>query len=124
VSEIKAIGNLLFIYLGTDGNEHIGIVMGNKVHNLILDTTISVGIIGLVSYLSTFAFFIWCAINSLFLGIEATAIAYLVYTMTWYESGQFSHLGWWGLSVGLGCTTLFKGKNVDLPPSPHKLGGK
>lgn len=110
VSEIIAIGDFFFKYLGTDGNEHIGIVMAAKVHNLILDTTISVGIIGLVLYLSLLAFFIWCATKSAFLGIEATAIAYFVYTLTWYESGQFSHLGWWGLSVGLGCTKLFKGK--------------
>ena len=110
VSEILDIGNFSFKYLGADGNEHMGLIMAAKAHNFIIDTAISVGILGLLSYLSIFTFSIWCAFNSTSMGIEATAIAYLVYTMTWYESGQFSHLGWWGLSVGLGCTKLFQGK--------------
>ena len=110
VSEIFSVQNFIFTYLGTDNKVHVGLIMAAKAHNLIVDTAISVGIIGLTSYLSMFAFFIWCSFNSKFRGIEATAIAYLVYTMTWYESGQFSHLGWWGLSVGLGCTKLFQAK--------------
>ena len=110
VDKILDVKSYTFFYLGIDGLVHQGLIMLNKAHNLIVDTAISVGILGLISYLSMFAFFIWCAFNSTFLGIEATAIAYLVYTMTWYESGQFSHLGWWGLSVGLGCTKLFQSK--------------
>lgn len=110
VSEIFSVQNFIFTYLGTDNKVHVGLIMAAKVHNFVLDTVISVGIIGFISYISIFIFFIWCAFNSAFLGIEATAIAYLVYTMTWYESGQFSHLGWWGLSVGLGCTKLFQNK--------------
>ena len=108
VSEILSIGNFSFKYLGTDGMVHTGMIMVTKVHNLILDTILSVGILGFVSYMAIFAFSIWCAFNSTFMGIEATAIAYLVYTMTWYESGQFSHMGWWGLSIGLGYTKLFQ----------------
>jgi O-antigen ligase len=110
VAKIIRVYDYDFDYLGVDGIVHVGYLITNKAHNLILDIAISVGILGLVSYLSLFIFFIWCAVNSTFRGIEATAIAYLVYTLTWYESGQFSHLGWWGLSVGLGCTKLFQDK--------------
>lgn len=110
VSEILSMKTYTFKYIGTDNMVHVGLIMVAKVHNFILDTVLSVGIIGLLSYLSLFAYFIWCSFNSTLRGIEASAIAYLVYTMTWYESGQFSHLGWWGLSVGLGCTKLLRGK--------------
>ena len=41
-----------------------------------------------------------------FQGIEAVGIAYLVYTFTWYESAQFSHLAWWALSAGLASPIL------------------
>ena len=99
-----------FDYLGVDGIVHTGYLITNKAHNLIMDVALSLGIVGLISYISLFIFFIWCAINSSFYAVEATAISYLIYTLTWYESGQFSHLGWWGMSVGLGCTKLFQDK--------------
>ncbi|WP_319423230.1 O-antigen ligase family protein [Pleurocapsa sp. FMAR1] len=110
VAEILSLKEFLFTYLGVDGMVHVGVIMVQKAHNLIIDTAISVGIFGLISYISLLMFFLICAFKSTLLGIEAVAITYLVYTLTWYESGQFSHLGWWGLSVGLGCTRLFKGK--------------
>ena len=110
VAEVLSVKNFIFTYLGVDGVVHAGIIMFHKAHNLILDTTVSVGIFGLISYVSLLVFFIWCGFNSTFLGIEAIAITYIIYTFTWYESGQFSHLGWWGLSVGLAYTKLFKNK--------------
>jgi len=74
----------------------------SKAHNLFLDTALSVGILGLLVYILLWGFFLKLTVGSAFSGIEAVAIAYLVYTLTWYESAQFSHLPWWALSVGLG----------------------
>jgi O-antigen ligase len=87
--------------LGTDGHLYTGILISNKAHNLFLDTAVSVGLLGLVVYTFLLGFCLCQTGKTLFWGIEAVAVAYLVYTLTWYESAQFSHLTWWSLSIGL-----------------------
>ncbi|MGC1246325.1 MAG: O-antigen ligase family protein [Spirulinaceae cyanobacterium] len=69
-----------------------------KAHNLILDTTLSVGILGTITYLSLFGYCCYQVKNSSGYGTEAVAIAYFVFTLTWFECAQFSHLAWWTLS--------------------------
>jgi hypothetical protein len=68
-----------------------------KAHNLILDTTCSLGILGILSYLALFGFCLRRTIKSPYRGIEAIAIAYLAFTFTWFECAQFTHLAWWAL---------------------------
>jgi O-antigen ligase len=97
--KIVRLGDFSFDYL--DEKEQIRTIAlpTAKAHNLILDTTISVGIIGLFVYISLFSFSLWQIINSPWRGIEAIAIVYLVFTFTWFECAQFSHLAWWALSL-------------------------
>lgn len=71
-----------------------------KAHNLILDTTLSIGILGLLSYASVWGYYIYLTIKSPFHGMEAVAIAYLVFALTWFESAQYAHIPWWTLSIG------------------------
>lgn len=97
--KIVRLGDFSFDYL--DEKEQIRTIAlpTAKAHNLILDTTISVGILGLFVYISLFSFSLWQIINSPWRGIEAIAIVYLIFTLTWFECAQFSHLAWWALSL-------------------------
>lgn len=70
----------------------------SKVHNFLLDSVLSVGIIGTASYLLLIGFCLFLIQKSSITGVTAVAIAYLVYTFTWYECAQFSHIFWWALS--------------------------
>ena len=108
VAQVLKLSDFTFDYQGADGQLHTGILIANKAHNLVLDTTLSVGVLGLLCYALLWWFFLKCTVRTTLLGTEAVAIAYLVYTFTWYESAQFSHLAWWALSVGLGSPTLLK----------------
>ncbi|MFB2920076.1 O-antigen ligase family protein [Aerosakkonema funiforme] len=69
-----------------------------KAHNLLLDTTLSVGILGLLSYSALIIFAIKQTIQSPYQGIEAIAICYLIFTFTWFECAQYTHIMWWALS--------------------------
>ena len=69
-----------------------------KAHNLFIDSVLSVGIIGLCVYLGLIGLCLWCVLKSPYRDIEAVAIAYLVFTFTWYESAQYTHIFWWSLS--------------------------
>lgn len=100
VAQVIALDNFTFDYQGTDGKLHTGLLIANKAHNLLLDTTLSVGVPGLLCYALLLWSFLKYTLKTALHGIEAVAIAYLVYTLTWYESAQFSHLAWWALSVG------------------------
>lgn len=108
VTQVLNLNDFTFDYQGTDGQLHTGILIANKAHNLVLDTTLSVGVLGLLCYALLWWFFLKYTVRTTLLGTEAVAIAYLVYTFTWYESAQFSHLAWWALSVGLGSPMLLK----------------
>lgn len=71
----------------------------SKGHNLVLDTVLSVGIIGTVVYLVLIGFCLYLVQKSSMAGMLAVAIAYLTYTFTWYECAQFTHIFWWSLSL-------------------------
>lgn len=73
-------------------------ITATKAHNLFIDTALSVGIIGLVMYLGLIGFCLWCVLKSPYRDIGGVAIAYLIYTFTWYESAQYTHIFWWSLS--------------------------
>ncbi|MEG4503512.1 O-antigen ligase family protein [Microcoleus sp. F6_B4] len=70
-----------------------------KAHNWILDTTLSVGIFGLVAGIALWGYYICLALNSSLRGIEAVAIAYLIFTFTWFDCAQYAHIAWWTMSL-------------------------
>ncbi len=59
------------------------------------------GAVGLLLYLALAAYAFFSEAFSRMWGLEALAIVYAVYVLTWFESAQYSHLPWWALSVGL-----------------------
>jgi O-antigen ligase len=69
-----------------------------KAHNWILDTTVSVGILGLVAGLGLWGYYLSLALQSSIRGIAAVAIAYLVFAVTWFDCAQYAHIAWWTLS--------------------------
>ncbi len=95
---ILRIDDFTFDYRHEDGSFHQEIISSNKAHNLILDTTISVGILGTIAY-----FWLWLVYwRSLAKTSDresiAIAILYLVFTFAWFECAQYAHLVWWVLS--------------------------
>ncbi|MBY5281121.1 O-antigen ligase family protein (plasmid) [Anabaena sp. PCC 7938] len=66
-----------------------------KSHNLIIDWAVSIGVAGAALYLLIFGYCFFINESPL----SAVVIVYLVYTMTWFESGQFTHIAWWALSL-------------------------
>jgi len=101
VDRIQGTDHYYFRYFGPDGILYRGRVMSNKAHNLLLDTAVSVGVVGLGFYLLLLFVFLAVTARGAGWGLEAVFVVYLVYGVTWFESAQFSHLAWWALSVGL-----------------------
>lgn len=96
--KITRLGDFTFDYQHSDGRRGKQALITVKAHNLILDTTLSVGILGLVSYLVLLGFCLWLVIQSPYRGVETIVFAYFVFTFTWFECAQFTHLVWWALS--------------------------
>ncbi|MDP5016306.1 MAG: O-antigen ligase domain-containing protein [Dolichospermum sp.] len=67
----------------------------SKAHNLLLDWAASIGIPGACLYLVIFGYFFKVSESP----FSSVAVAYIIYTFTWFESGQFSHIAWWSLSL-------------------------
>jgi O-antigen ligase len=106
IAEITSVNNYGFSYLGEDGRQLRGRVKTNKSHNIILDTAISIGLLGLVSYGALMAYSFFTGARGSASGLEAVAVVYLIFGLTWFESAQYSHLVWWALSAGLGASQL------------------
>ena len=102
IARVTGLDDFTFDYLGVDGVSHIGMLITNKAHNYFLDTLVSVGIFGLIAYTLAIAAPCLLARKTRLHGIEAIVLAYFIYTLTWYETAQFSHLAWWALSAVLG----------------------
>lgn len=90
-----------FEYLGEDGNTYRVANLTNKAHNILLDTAVSVGLVGLALYALLFGFFVRLTAKGEGWGLEALAVVYFVFGLTWFESAQYSHIVWWALSAGL-----------------------
>lgn len=69
-----------------------------KAHNWILDTTLSVGILGLLAAMALWGYYVCLALNSSLGGIEAVVIAYLIFTFPWFDCAQYAHIAWWTMS--------------------------
>ncbi len=106
IETLRGTDHYYFRYIGTDGLLYLGRVLSNKAHNLVLDVWVSLGLGGLITYLLLFGVFLWVTARGEGWGLEAVAVVYLVYTLTWFESAQFSHLTWWALSAGLAMQRL------------------
>jgi hypothetical protein len=100
ISQILSLNEFTFEYLGIDQVLYVGEVLSHKAHNLVLDTTLSVGIIGFICYCFLLGFCLWKLLKSPYWGCSSLVIAYLIFTITWFESAQFTHLPWWSLSLG------------------------
>ncbi len=96
---IVGLGDNSFSYLGKNKQPQVKPLISNKAHNSILDTTLSVGVLGLLSYSTLLGFYLWRVIKSPLRGIVAIALAYFIFSLTWFECAQFSHLVWWALSL-------------------------
>lgn len=90
-----------FEYLATDGNTYRVANLTNKAHNIVLDTAVSVGLVGLALYALLFGFLVRLTAKGEGWGLEALAVVYVVFGLTWFESAQYSHVVWWALSAGL-----------------------
>ena len=64
-----------------------------------LDTILSVGLLGMLPYFSLLGFCFWRVAKSPYRGSEVVALAYFAFTFTWFECAQFTHLAWWSLSL-------------------------
>lgn len=107
-----------FQYLGEDGKPHLAANLSNKAHNIILDTAVSVGLVGFALYALLFGFFLWVTARGEGWGLEVLGIVYLVFGLTWFESAQYSHLAWWALSVGLAFHALPQRAGARDPSPP------
>ncbi|MBW4688106.1 MAG: O-antigen ligase family protein [Komarekiella atlantica HA4396-MV6] len=99
IAKVTRLGDFSFDYQDKNGQMQTRQLPTTKAHNLILDTTLSVGLLGMASYLGLLGWCLWRVIKSPYRGIEAVFIAYLVFTFTWFECAQFTHLAWWSLSI-------------------------
>ncbi|NEP82299.1 MAG: O-antigen ligase family protein [Okeania sp. SIO3B3] len=97
--------------LGKDGQIKTKLLPTYKAHNLILDTTLSVGILGMLFYTGLWGFYLYLAVQTSVGKIEVLALAYLGFTFTWFECAQFTHLVWWMFSVA-GSFQLYR--NVSI----------
>ncbi len=93
------LGNFSFDYRGKNGQLRTLPIPTYKAHNLILDTTLSVGVLGLLCYGALLVFCFRLVQFSPIGGIEAVAVAYIAFTFTWFECAQFTHIAWWVLSL-------------------------
>lgn len=94
-----------FYYTYSDGEQiregHIE-EFYNKAHNIVLDWLLNVGIVGFLVYAALMLYLLAVTFRSAAAPLEVLTVAYLGFTLTWYDAAQFTHLGFWGLSVGLG----------------------
>jgi len=96
--EVVRLGDFSFDVINEKGKLHTKPLPTAKAHNLILDVTLSIGILGLLSYFALIVFSVKQIIQSPYYGMEAVAICYLIFTFTWFECAQFTHIFWWVLS--------------------------
>lgn len=96
---IEVIHDVYYEAITPEGNTEFEMLISNKAHNLILDTWVSTGVFGLISYLGLLGFYAYSAYQSRLARLEVIVIIYVTFTFTWFEAAQFSHLVWWGLSL-------------------------
>lgn len=98
---VIGLGHLSYDVVSENGSVRTLPLITYKAHNLILDTILSVGILGMLSYTALWGYGILLVVRSPNGKLLAVAIAYLVFTVTWFEVAQFTHIAWWTLSVSV-----------------------
>lgn len=121
-THITEVSDYAFEYKDINDQTHTGVLATNKAHNLLLDGLLSVGVLGFVPYLLAFGALLQLTLRGPAAALGAVGIAYLVYTLTWFESAQFSHLAWWALSAGAGLALAQKvgGDHVPQGLQPNR----
>ena len=99
---VLRLGEFSFDYQNKNGQLRTMPIPTYKAHNLILDTTLSIGILGMLCYAALLVFCFRLIQLSPLRGIEALVVAYIVFTLTWFECAQFTHIAWWVLSLSGG----------------------
>lgn len=96
--KIIRFGDFSYDYFDRNGQLKTKAIITTKAHNLILDTILSTGLLGLLSYSALLRFYINQIIVSPYGHIIAVYLAYIVFGFTWFDCAQFSHLIWWSFS--------------------------
>ncbi|MEH2253848.1 O-antigen ligase family protein [Nostoc sp.] len=71
ITKVIRLGDFSFDYQDESGEIKTAQLPTTKAHNLILDTTLSVGLLGMASYLALLGWCLWQVIKSPYRGIEA-----------------------------------------------------
>ncbi|MCC3408827.1 MAG: O-antigen ligase family protein [Microcoleus sp. PH2017_10_PVI_O_A] len=95
--EIVNLGQFSYDYIALNGQVRTEKIPSYKAHNLILDTAVSTGILGLLACFTLWGYCFYSVIRSPNIGIEAVAIAYTTFAIAWFESAEYAHIFWWAL---------------------------
>ncbi|MBO9999771.1 MAG: hypothetical protein J7641_12345 [Cyanobacteria bacterium SID2] len=96
--EIVSIDDFKFTYRHRDRSLRQDLVRSSKGHNIILDSIVSVGILGASIYSILWIFYLNRLFKSRHNRLAIAAMVYLIFTLTWFECAQYTHLAWWTLS--------------------------
>ncbi|MGB3510880.1 MAG: O-antigen ligase family protein [Microcoleaceae cyanobacterium] len=114
---VVRLGNVSYDIVAKNGKLRTLPLPTYKAHNLILDTILSVGILGMLSYMALWGCYIFLFVKSSNQKLLVVAIAYLVFTLTWFECAQFTHIAWWVMSVSGLPQKLFQSRAEFYPVS-------
>nr|WP_293095402.1 O-antigen ligase family protein [Okeania sp. SIO2F4] len=96
---VVRLGNVSYDVIDKNGKLRTLPLITYKAHNLILDTILSVGILGMLSYTALWGYYIFLLVRSSDRKMLVVGIAYLVFTITWFECAQFTYIAWWAISI-------------------------
>jgi hypothetical protein len=98
IPRVVKLNDFTYDYINIKGEISTREIPTYKAHNWILDTTVSVGILGLIAGIALWGYYLSLALQSSIRGIAAIAIAYVVFAVTWFDCAQYAHIAWWTLS--------------------------
>jgi len=102
-SVLRYYKNNIFEYIDSQNNRTYGYLPTYRAHNIAIDLAVLTGIPGMLMYFSIVGFCLWLLYKKgMMTGIGALGLVYLVFCITWFEATQYSYLGWWALSSGVG----------------------
>ncbi len=96
---VVSLNEFTYDYINIKGEISTREIPTYKAHNWILDTTLSVGILGLLAGIALWGYYLYLAVKSSGRGIEAVAITYLIFTFTWFDCAQYAHIAWYTLCL-------------------------
>ncbi|MEC4986272.1 MAG: O-antigen ligase family protein [Oscillatoria sp. PMC 1068.18] len=99
VERMERVGDFRIEYFTNKGQFRTVALPTAKTHNLILDTLLSVGFIGLSIYATIWFYSLILLSKSSLSRVSILAYTYLIFTLFWFECAQYSHLPWWVLSL-------------------------